>query len=464
MTRARTLLLGAGLLLAATATLLWVSRPDETDPAVLATPRAPRGGGVVPLDAPIRPGDATGLVLPAAEMDARSSGAALEKPVDAEVAQFIEALRAADRGPEAAFHPEVSRLVDAFLAGTIDPDSRARRAEALVARLDDDVRSARVRAVLVGVLAAWGREDDAVERWVTGLETERLAIVVGSWASDEDVARGVVALDLADYVEHDARAGFMLLSLVARRIPGEPMRAILVDLASRFADDWDALLLRDAAILVLGTGIDVDEEVLPLLADILFDPYGAQADEAILYVLAHARGEAARSTLLRFLDDPLMPSHGKTFARWLMAGTPMLEGEFEVLVEPFREDDPIARTMAAGSLLKRLEGADDAERATIESVLAERVRLEEYDTARLAAIAVLARDLEGSRVKVQALSDCLKHDASTACRATAAEGLGSVAPALRTEALGELRAALAAETDPNVRDLIRSSIARLEQS
>ena len=462
----RAVLLGVGLLIAMP-TIWWASRPAP-GPRSVATLEQPSATVVhAPMEleaaAPVEP---TAIEMPAVQSPASADPAHGPVPALDRVDRLVAALREADRGPEAGFHAGTRTSVARFLQEdhALPPSEPSRSVEEIERRLDDDVTEPRVRGALLGVLRALGAEWAAAGRWIDGGEPERLALVVGSWMSDDASPEvGTLEFDPSHYLEGAPRGDLKIVEIVLRRPPREPTRSRLLARVRQVAEDMDDLLTRDLRVLSLGTLIDVDDTVLALFGEMLFDPQHAQINDSLLYVLAHAESDRARGALLEFLADSQMAAHAKARARWMLSKAPLRDGVFEILVAPF--DDPDAsvedRVMAAGSMLRVLERADEGVRERVEETLAERTRAEADAFVRGTAIDVLSIGMTGGSTRMQALANVVQRDASARCRRSAAKGLGTVPGHLVSDAVGVLRAALQTETDASARKAIEESLSAL---
>jgi HEAT repeats len=457
-TRAK--LVGVFLLVLSLGVALVLATQARREPAeqaaggVVGRPPPPAAGAPsLPVPASGEAGPAAPEPVPAndagAEAAARSAAFALARALREE----LEVLQAQK---PAGFHDDAAAALQAFAEAALAPDAPERSAVLVALRAEANLASG--PAVFGGLLAAAGGLGDA--SWPMEMaagEELRSGLAGLGWNAPEPPADDALVLEPAVFLRMQPRAGLAVLALPWSRQPEEPVLDWTWSLVRQPATDLETLLNRELAVFLVGTRVDSDLGTLAAFRQLLFDldARSQQLRPALVFVLAQARGEAARAVLQDFLNDPQAGEHGKTLARWWMSKGVPRPGDVTALVAPLLDPSSSApdRTMAAGTLLARLGEASGDELAQMEDVLALRALEEENGSARLAAVAVLGK-LPGGFQRLAALSDVLRRDAKPNIRSAAAHALGSTPEPFRAESLAQLRAALATETDPGVREMI----------
>jgi hypothetical protein len=432
--------------------------PEATPQLVTARVRDDPGHGLgelpqpsaepapLPVSPPMSPSHLTEVV----EHDAHA-----ERSLEA----LVRSLEQIEGRAPADFHSRAARELEPYLLER--SDRLADRVLELSGLVDGESRPSRVRGALLALSSAWGDLQFSIP--AAGDSECWRSAVLGAVSRTSLAGEGDgVLLKTAEYQEKVLRPQSGFLPLELRRIPGEALQAELMESASRLADDLDALLCRDVAVLALGPGVDERHEVLEFLGRLLFDtsPWGMQVRETVIFVLCNARGDGARGVLLEFLQDDQLGEHGKTLARWWMSGTALLPGELEQLAEPLSNPEASTsdRVLASGSLLKRLEVATPDELERIEALLVDCLEHETDSTVHLSEVVTLAHT-DGGRAKLTALNHVLLEDkAHDSCRLWAAKGLGMVSGALHSDARSALQAALSGEPAVYIREAIQEAL------
>ncbi len=391
---------------------------------------------------------------------ARDAGAGA---VDA-VAALVAELERLDAERPITFHEEAARLLEAFVTAEIvtRAGSEATTA-ALEAELDARVHSARVGGALLAVLGGWGGAGTVFARLsMNDAEELRSGIAGLAWDAGKGDAEEALLLRPMDFLSLQPRAGLNVLDLAWSRPPGEVEKGWLLAQARVPAGDLASLLQRELAVMALGVEVDQSADALEQFRIWLMDRDAnvQQLRPVIAYVLAHAHGAAAREVLQRFLEDGQVGDYGKLLARWWLSKQPAMEGDLKSLAAPLMDENSTegARILAAGALLSRISDASEADLAQLEELLSMRVLQEQNDSARMAAIAVLA-SVPGGFARLGALEQTLRAEADPRHRKVAARGLAGTQGALRQEALSMLRAALGFEKDPDVSQYIGELLA-----
>jgi len=426
---------------------------ERSPPPAAGAPRLPalEGGAAVPAapleEVPRQPPDA-GLAVRRAAAD----------DLARRLREQLEELAA--QSP-ATFHEDAVKPLQDFAAGALA--AGAPEMPLLVAALKSQATLAGGPMVLGGLLAAaGGLGETAWALQVAAGEELRSGLAGLAWQALQPPGDEVLVLHPEVFVRMQPRAGLAVLALPWSRPPEEPVLDWTWSLVRQPASDLETLLNRELAVFLVGTRVDSDPGTLSAFRQLLFDldPRSQQLRPALVFVLAQARGEAARAVLQDFLADPQAGEHGKTLARWWMSKGVPRPGDVTALVAPLLDPSSSApdRTMAAGTLLARVGQASGDELAQMEDVLALRALEEENATARLAAVSVLGR-LPGGFQRLAALSDVMRRDSKPNIRSAAAHALGTTPEPFRAEALAQLRAALSTETDPGVREMILRMLA-----
>jgi len=452
------------------ALVVWVSRTAVTDAVPASRLESPPPG----REAPAR------TKLSAREPGSSAAPAPLQRavsPVPATAAEPAELARSwvvtlvaqlrqlAGLEEEKLYMDEAHELLDVVAGPGVPEAARHARAVAMLERLDGDVSRPRVRGGLLALLGAWGRQAEVLARVGTSGVDWRTALAGLLRAPDGGQGRSV-ALKPREFLARNERERLDCLPWVMDRQPEGALRERLQALVSTYAPDYDSLFVRDLAVLGLGTRLDEDPVTLSLFAELLFDTSSIhrQIRPSLVFALAKAAGEEARSTLLAFLEDDQAGEFGKFAARRLIAENGRLSAELELLVEPLRSGDSSStdRLVALAHLSKRLGELGTGEHGAMVELLCERAAREQHETARLAAVGLLA-STGGGRPRLDALDAVLRTDDSTGCRVWAARGLASVAPELAGEARALLEVALATESDPDVASAIEEALAQQAQ-
>ncbi|HEX5009417.1 MAG TPA: HEAT repeat domain-containing protein [Planctomycetota bacterium] len=366
----------------------------------------------------------------------------------------------AEQSP-ATFHEEAVGPLQDFAAAALA--AGAPEPPVLVAALRSQAALASAPVVSGGLLAAAGGVGETA--WALQMaagEELRDGLAGLAWNAASPPGDDALVLHPEVFLRMQPRAGLAVLALPWSRQPQEPVLDWAWSLVREPATELETLLGRELAVFLVGTRVDSDAGTLSIFRQLLFDldPRSQQLRPALVFVLAQARGEAARAVLQDFLNDPQAGEHGKTLARWWLSKGVPRPGDVSALVAPLLDPSSSApdRTMAAGTLLARIGQASGDELAQMEDVLSLRALDEENATARLGAVSVLGK-LPGGFQRLAALSDVLRRDAKPNIRSTAAHALGSTPEPFRSEALAQLRAALSTETDPGVREMIARMLA-----
>jgi hypothetical protein len=423
---------------------------ERSRPQAAGAPRLPPSGGGVtqpvalPVEAPGQP--------PEASLAARR---AVADDLARRLRERLELLAA--QSP-ATFHEEAVKPLQDFAKADGAPEPPL-----LVAALKQQAELASGPTVRGGLLAAAGGLGETT--WALQMadgEELRSGLAGLAWPALQPAGDEALVLHPEVFLRMQPRSGLAVLALPWSRQPEEPVLDWAWSLVRQPANDLESLLGRELAVFLVGTRVDGDAGTLAEFRKLLFDldPRSQQLRPALVFVLAQARGEAARAVLQDFLADPQAGEHGKTLARWWMSKGVPRPGDVAALVAPLLDPSSSApdRTMAAGTLLARLGEASGDELAQMEDALALRALEEENGTARLAAVSVLGR-LPGGFQRLAALSDVMRRDAKPNIRSAAAHALGGTLEPFRAEALAQLRAALSTEADPGVREMILRMLA-----
>lgn len=447
------LIVGALVLAAAFGIWSRAARPDSSGPPTALAPAEPPAQAMA-LQAP--DGSGARALAPPAGVAPAADMATPRADAETWVRELIDALRrAATPGDESEFLEAAHEVLEPRLAV---PDAVAldARCEVLAQRLDTDVADPRVRAGVTALLAAWRADDFLLPR----LDGQGLA-----WRSAvQGMARAGVderacVLRPADFLERNPRGEHGLLPWSLTAMPEPPWIQWIQQRVITPAEDFDALLDRDLAVLALGTRLDADPATLDFFTDLLRDPAQRQIRPSLVFALAHASSEAARQVLLAFLEDDQAGEWGKFGARWLIAEHGAGDGEIDLLMAPLLDPTSTAgeRLTATGFLMSRLDGMTEEAAAPVVELLSARVLDEPDETARLAAISTLGL-APGGREKLGALDAVLRRDASPACRLWAVQGLALTSGSLTGEARALLEAARATEDDPQVLEAITTAL------
>jgi len=421
---------------------------ERSLPPAAGAPRlpAPEGGAAAPA-APIEE-------APRQTQDANLAGR--RAAADELARRLREQLEVLAAQSPATFHEDAGKPLEDFASEALADD--APDPPLLIAALKAEATLASGPLVQGGLLAAAGGVGETA--WALQMaagEELRGGLAGLAWHALQPPGEEALVLHPEVFLRMQPRAGLAVLALPWSRQPEEPVLDWAWSLVRQPATDLESLLNRELAVFLVGTRVDGDPGTLSAFRQLLFDldPRSQQLRPALVFVLAQARGESARTVLQHFLADSQAGEHGKTLARWWMSKGVPRPGDVTALVEPLLDPASSApdRTMAAGTLLARIGQASGDELAQMEDVLALRALEEENDTARLAAVSVLGK-LPGGFQRLAALSDVMRRDAKPNIRSTAAHALGTTPEPFRAEALAQLRAALFTETDPGVREMI----------
>ncbi len=441
--------------------IVLASRP----PAVRAvTDGSPRLGEILRRHtaSPQEHAEAPVRVLAEPEAEGMPAGTGLSDQGAALVSELVDAVRGLDQRMPAAFHDLAYQPMALFVTeARADVEGVT---DALLEAVDHGGDRDRIRGSLLACAGALGLVEPVRARREPAGALHRAAWLGHAWTPDGSPVDGGVVLDPLEYLELQPRGGDPVLALRLGRPPPAPVRAELFQQVVQPASDLGALLDRDLALLALGTAVDVDDDVLGFLRGLLLDtePTFMRLRPAAAFVLSRSRRPEAREILTDFLADRSLGEHGKTHARWWLGRAPAMPGDLMALLAPLQ--DPSATTtdriVAVGSLLPRLAelGAEDV--VTVEEVLALQVVEEPNDSARLAAVTVLAQ-MDGGWMRTSALDGVLRQDASAHCRGWAAVGLSRARGNQAAEARALLLGALPREADPVVREDIERALERL---
>ncbi len=471
--RASGIIASVVLALAAVAACLVIGSPGEPGrggalPVVSARDGDGRPAAFAPPARPSAPVDALVPELPEAAEPVSSPEAA--PPEDGTMAALVRRLREVEERRPADFHHGAAEELRPFLdapgpvGGAADePRIPIERRDALRAIVDGWELSPRVRGAALALLGAWIGTEEVLSRMPAEGEAWRSAVVGLGCPQSVAGEATPVRIALMEYAEL-APGNLALLPFVLSRIPDPTLEAVLVAQASRLVDAESGWHDRVTAVLALGPAIDTRPGVFDLMSRLLADdsPWGRQVHHPVCYVMARARGDAARERLLQFLESREPGDDLGNLVRYWMSDQPALPTDLEVLAAPLLDPRSTEhdRLMSAGSLLKRAELLSPEQVPLFVELIARALERETDDTVRMTLVATLASKPEG-RGAVVVLERVLLSDAPRSQRIWAARGLGAVAPELAGAARAALGSARSVVTDTGILEAIDEALAAL---